>query len=306
MAQALADRRRPRPDLGPAQLRRVRRVLRGCVGVGAAGRHARRAARAPRHGAGGDHRWFGRRPGLDARRRSATATWPPALAVWWISGAPFGLMSLAMHYCSGSFQAAWAGGMEAVVELPEWAEVLERNPANRERFLGAGPGGVHRDDGPLDGVYCPGEADVVPGLGADEARAFDLPDPGVPQRRLRHPPHPGRRRSASPRPCRTPAWWSRRGATASGPSDRTSGPAASPTGSSCVGRCSSRSSRSGRRSRRSPEDATRKGNGDRPSRRATSTTTRTTSRSTATRIRRSVASGRRRRSTTTIATTSTR
>ncbi len=30
---------------------------------------------------------------------------------------------------------AWEGGMEAVVELPEWAEVLDRNPSNRERML---------------------------------------------------------------------------------------------------------------------------------------------------------------------------
>ena len=29
--------------------------------------------------------------------------------------------------------------MAAVTELPEWSEVLERNPANRERFLGLDP-----------------------------------------------------------------------------------------------------------------------------------------------------------------------
>src|SRR4029453_17265310 len=57
------------------------------------------------------------------------------LAVLWVSGGVFGLMSLATHYCAGSVQAAWVGGMEAVVELPEWAEVIERNPGNRQRFL---------------------------------------------------------------------------------------------------------------------------------------------------------------------------
>ena len=31
------------------------------------------------------------------------------------------------------------GGMEAVVELPEWAEVLEKNPENRQRFLDLDP-----------------------------------------------------------------------------------------------------------------------------------------------------------------------
>ena len=57
------------------------------------------------------------------------------VAVWWISGGPFGLISLGVHYCGDSIVAAWRGGMDAVVELPAWAEVLERNPANRQEFL---------------------------------------------------------------------------------------------------------------------------------------------------------------------------
>src|SRR5713101_7423214 len=57
------------------------------------------------------------------------------LAIWWISGGVYGLMILATHYCGGSLHAAWTEGMEAVAALPEWAEVLERNPANRERFV---------------------------------------------------------------------------------------------------------------------------------------------------------------------------
>src|SRR4029077_11140760 len=57
------------------------------------------------------------------------------LALWWISGGMYGLMSLGVHYCGNSIRAAWNDGMEAVVELPEWAEVLERNPSNRQRFL---------------------------------------------------------------------------------------------------------------------------------------------------------------------------
>jgi pimeloyl-ACP methyl ester carboxylesterase len=98
-----------------------------------------------------------------------------ALAVWWISGGPFGLMSLAVHYCGGSFEAAWTGGMEAVVELQEWAEVLERNPANRARFLAQDPAEFIETMGRWMAVYCPGEAEVVPGMSMEEARAFDLP-----------------------------------------------------------------------------------------------------------------------------------
>ena len=57
-----------------------------------------------------------------------------ALAMWWISGGVFGLLSLGTHYCRGSIRAAWDGGMEAVVALPEWAEVLERNPVTGRAF----------------------------------------------------------------------------------------------------------------------------------------------------------------------------
>src|SRR6266436_9246109 len=56
------------------------------------------------------------------------------LGMVWISGGVYGLMLLATHYCGESIRAAWQDGMEAVVELPEWAEVLERNPRNRQRF----------------------------------------------------------------------------------------------------------------------------------------------------------------------------
>jgi pimeloyl-ACP methyl ester carboxylesterase len=57
------------------------------------------------------------------------------LAIWWISGGVPGLLSLANYYCMPSTGAAWRGGMEAVVELPQWQEVLEKNPRNRQRFL---------------------------------------------------------------------------------------------------------------------------------------------------------------------------
>src|SRR5262245_59603899 len=62
-----------------------------------------------------------------------------AVAMWWITGRPLGLLALATHYCAGSLKAAWTGGMEAVAALPEWAEVQERNPANRARFLAQDP-----------------------------------------------------------------------------------------------------------------------------------------------------------------------
>lgn len=108
---------------------------------------------------------------LAARHRHAAA----GLAMWWITGRPLGLLALAVHYCAGSLKAAWDGGMAAVADLPEWAEVIERNPANRERILAQ-----DRDEfiATLERwmtAYSPDRDDVVPGLTEDEARALDVP-----------------------------------------------------------------------------------------------------------------------------------
>lgn len=98
-----------------------------------------------------------------------------ALAVVWISGGVFGLMVLAVHYCGASLEAAWTGGMEAVAALPEWSEVISRNPANRERFLAQDR---HRFIETMERwmlAYCPRPGQHVPGLPDDLARSITVP-----------------------------------------------------------------------------------------------------------------------------------
>ena len=114
-----------------------------------------------------------------------------ALAVWWISGGPYGLMTLGTHYCGDSIAAAWRYGMEAVAELPEWAEVLERNPANRAKFLAQDPRTFIETLEQWMLAYCPRPDELVPGLPDAEARAMDAAGARLPQRRERSPPHPG-------------------------------------------------------------------------------------------------------------------
>jgi pimeloyl-ACP methyl ester carboxylesterase len=98
-----------------------------------------------------------------------------ALAVWWISGGVVGLIGLGTHYCSPSIRAAWTGGMEAVVALPDWAEVLERNPGNRQRFLDQDPAVFLSTFERWMAAYCPCGDELVPGLSDEDARALDLP-----------------------------------------------------------------------------------------------------------------------------------
>ena len=97
------------------------------------------------------------------------------VAVWWISGGPFGLLSLATHYCGGSIKAAWTGGMAAVADLPEWAESLDRHPANRKRFLAQDPAEFIATLERWMVAYCPRDDQTVPGLPDATARALDRP-----------------------------------------------------------------------------------------------------------------------------------
>jgi pimeloyl-ACP methyl ester carboxylesterase len=97
------------------------------------------------------------------------------LAMWWISGGPYGLMSLGVHYCGNSIAAAWRDGMEAVVALPEWQEVIERNPANREHMLQ-----LDRKEfiATLERwmlAYYPSADALIPGLADNDARAIAVP-----------------------------------------------------------------------------------------------------------------------------------
>lgn len=106
-----------------------------------------------------------------ARHREVAA----GLAVWWISGGVFGLMTLGTHYCGGSLETAWKHDMEAVADLPEWAEVTERNPANRTRILEHDREEFIATMERWMRAYCPCGDELVPGLPDTDARALDVP-----------------------------------------------------------------------------------------------------------------------------------
>jgi pimeloyl-ACP methyl ester carboxylesterase len=97
------------------------------------------------------------------------------LAVWWISGGVYGLLTLAMHYCGGSLAAAWtSGGMEAVAELPEWQEVIAGNAGNRQRILDQDRETFIAAMERWMMAYVPTD-EPVPGLSLSAARLLDLP-----------------------------------------------------------------------------------------------------------------------------------
>jgi pimeloyl-ACP methyl ester carboxylesterase len=97
------------------------------------------------------------------------------LALWWISGGPFGLLTLAIVYCGESIRAAWQGGMAAVVELPEWAEALERNLGNRQRFLDLDPQQFIETLENWMLAYCPDPDATIPGLPDASCANLEVP-----------------------------------------------------------------------------------------------------------------------------------
>jgi pimeloyl-ACP methyl ester carboxylesterase len=109
---------------------------------------------------------------LTAARHPEVAT---GLAMVWMSGGTYGLMGLALVYCGESIRVAWRGGMEAVVELPEWSEVLERNPANRERFLSLDPRAFIATLERWMQAYCVGPDELVPGMPDDQYAKVTVP-----------------------------------------------------------------------------------------------------------------------------------
>jgi pimeloyl-ACP methyl ester carboxylesterase len=115
----------------------------------------------------------GARVGLLAAERHPDAV--RALAIWWISGGPTELFILGNHYCVPSIRAAWRDGMDAVADLPDWAEQIERNPANRQRILDQDRAAFITTMERWLVAYAPREGETIPGLPDDRMRSLDLP-----------------------------------------------------------------------------------------------------------------------------------
>jgi pimeloyl-ACP methyl ester carboxylesterase len=98
-----------------------------------------------------------------------------AVVMWWISGGAFGSMSLSEVYNFPSIRAAWNGTMADVAALPTWAEVIERNPRNHERFLAQDKQIFIETMERWAHAYCACGDPLVAGLSDAEAAAITLP-----------------------------------------------------------------------------------------------------------------------------------
>ncbi len=97
------------------------------------------------------------------------------LGIWWISGGAFGNMTLANVYCVPSLTTIWNGTMADVADLETWAEVIERNAGNRDRFLAQDPAEFLATMERWMHAYCACGDPLVPGLADAEAAAMQTP-----------------------------------------------------------------------------------------------------------------------------------
>ncbi len=174
MARSLADTGRQvltwdRPNCGASSV-----VFRGPseseVQAEALGGLLRHLDRGPTVIAGGSG---GARVSLLTAARNPDVT--AGLAMWWISGGVPGLLQLANYYCMPSTDAAWHGGMEAVVALDQWQETLASNPSNRDRMLAMDRQEFLEVMDRWSLAYCPCDDALVPGLEPGDIARLAVP-----------------------------------------------------------------------------------------------------------------------------------
>ncbi|MVZ99782.1 alpha/beta fold hydrolase [Actinomadura sp. LD22] len=86
------------------------------------------------------------------------------LAVWSIVGGTFSTMSLAGVYVLNELRAVRTSGIEGVLRLPGWAELVEANPRNRDRLLAIGAEEFERVMTRWLEAYVPKPNEAIPGV----------------------------------------------------------------------------------------------------------------------------------------------
>ncbi|WP_310531927.1 alpha/beta hydrolase [Novosphingobium sp.] len=97
------------------------------------------------------------------------------ISVWWISGGPVGLAGLAWFYCGDQIAAASKGGMEAVVELPSWADQIARNPGVRDTLLAQDPWDYIDTMQRWGKAFGYSDESPVPGMAPDDFARLSMP-----------------------------------------------------------------------------------------------------------------------------------
>lgn len=97
------------------------------------------------------------------------------LAVWSVVGGTFSTINLAAFYLLAELRAVQTTGIEGVLRLPAWAELIRTNPNNRERLLDLGPREFERVMNRWLDAYVPKANEVIPGVRDFEVARIQAP-----------------------------------------------------------------------------------------------------------------------------------
>lgn len=97
------------------------------------------------------------------------------LAVWSIVGGTFSTMSLAGVYVMSELRTVRMYGIDAVLELPGWSDLVEANPRNRERLLSLGSAEFERVMTRWLDAYVPKANEAIPGVPDWQFGEIDVP-----------------------------------------------------------------------------------------------------------------------------------
>ena len=113
------------------------------------------------------------------------------LLLWRVTGGAFAARRLVDNYYTQFIEAAERGGMEAVCHTDHFAELINRNPANRERLMSIG---VERFIGVMNvwrRSFNEGAEHPVIGVSPAELRSMTMPACIIPGNDRTHPREPG-------------------------------------------------------------------------------------------------------------------
>jgi 2-hydroxy-6-oxonona-2,4-dienedioate hydrolase len=97
------------------------------------------------------------------------------LVLWMMSSGTFGTMFLAMNYLLPHIASAWAGGMPAVAEVPEFRDRIQAEPRLREQLLALDRDEFRAQLSVWLEAYVPRPENPLPGVHRDLIAAIDLP-----------------------------------------------------------------------------------------------------------------------------------
>lgn len=86
------------------------------------------------------------------------------LVVWSIVGGTFSTMSLAGVYVLNELRTVRSKGIEGVLELPGWSDLISANPRNRDRLLQIGTAEFERVMDRWFDAYVPKPNEAIPGV----------------------------------------------------------------------------------------------------------------------------------------------